>query len=387
MSVSVGVIIVAGGRGERLGAGVPKQLLDLGGRTMLERSVGAFDACPAVDTLVVVLPADLLSKGFELIGRTVHSCRCVAGGERRQDSVQRGLASLPLDLDVVLVHDAARPFADIALIERVIEAAARSGAAIPALPARDTVKRAREESLTVAETMPRELIWLAQTPQGFRREVLQVAVDLGASGVEATDEAMLAELAGYAVEIVPGDERNMKITTADDLDSARRRVSPAPRVGTGYDLHRLVPDRPLVLAGVTLPFDRGPLGHSDGDVVCHALTDAILGGAGVGDIGMHFPNTDDQWKDAPGLDLLARAVAIVQAAGWHPASADVTVVLERPKVSPHLAQIRANLAAVLGLESSQVSVKGKTNEGVDAVGRGEAVAAHAVAVLVGGPAR
>ena len=384
--MSVGVIIVAAGRGERLGGGVPKQLLDLGGRSMLQRSVAAFDDCAAVSALVVVLPPDLVNDGSALVGATKHPCQWVAGGERRQDSVKHGVDALP-DVTVVLIHDAARPFADQPLIERVIAAASRTGAAIPAVPARDTVKRAREDRLLVEATIPRELIWLAQTPQGFRRDVLDEAVKLGVSGVLATDEAMLVEMAGHPVEIVPGDDRNVKITTPDDLDSARRGLAGVPRVGSGYDLHRLVPGRPLVLAGVTLPFDLGPLGHSDGDVVCHALTDAIFGAAGVGDIGVHFPNTDDRWKGAPGLDLLARAVAIVGARGWRPSSADVTVILERPKVSPHVDAIRAALAGVLGVDVSHISVKGKTNEGVDAVGRGEAIAAHAVAVLVAGPAR
>jgi 2-C-methyl-D-erythritol 2,4-cyclodiphosphate synthase len=192
---------------------------------------------------------------------------------------------------------------------------------------------------------------------------------------------MLIERAGMPVTIVPGDPDNIKITTPEDLARARG-LHAAPRVGSGYDLHRLVSDRPLVLAGVTLPFDKGPHGHSDGDVLCHALTDAILGAAAAGDIGRHFSNTDPKWKDAPGLDLLARAVSIVRDAGFSPASADVTVILEQPKLAPHIDAMRANVAGVLGVPMGAVSIKGKTNEGVDAVGRGEAIAAHAVAVLV-----
>jgi 2-C-methyl-D-erythritol 4-phosphate cytidylyltransferase/2-C-methyl-D-erythritol 2,4-cyclodiphosphate synthase len=233
----------------------------------------------------------------------------------------------------------------------------------------------------VGETIPRGEVWLAQTPQGFRRSVLEAAIARALPGAAATDEAMLAEQAGHAVEVVPGDEHNVKITTADDLAAARLAVTPLPRVGTGYDLHRLVEGRPLVLAGVTPPFDRGPLGHSDGDVVCHAIADAMFGAAGMGDIGQHFPNTDPRWEAVAGLDLLARAVTIIGDGGWRVANADVTVVLERPKLVPHLPAIRARLAAVLHLDVSQVSVKGKTNEGVDAVGRGEAIAAHAVVVL------
>lgn len=382
--MSVGVIIVAAGRGERLGGTVPKQLLDLGGRSMLRRSVEAFDAHPAIDALVVVLSSDMMAAGPALIGRTTRPCSVVAGGLRRQDSVHAGLRAVPPGTEVVLVHDAARPFASVSLIDRVIEGVRRSGAVVPAVPAKDTIKRVRPGERAVRETIDRNEIWLAQTPQGFRRQVLERAVALGQSGVDATDEAMLAESLGVPVEIVDGDEGNVKITTSDDLAAARRRLGEAPRVGTGYDLHRLVPGRPLVMAGVVLPFEKGPLGHSDGDVVCHALTDALLGAAGAGDIGQHFSNTDPRWKDAPGLDLLARAVAIVAGRGYRPANADVTVILERPKVAPHLTAIRAALAGVLGVDIDQVSVKGKTNEGVDAVGAGEAIAAHAVAVVVRG---
>ncbi|MEO7190081.1 MAG: 2-C-methyl-D-erythritol 4-phosphate cytidylyltransferase [Vicinamibacterales bacterium] len=380
--MSVGVIIVAAGKGERLGGSVPKQLLDVGGRTMLQRSVAAFDGCAEVTEMVVVLPSELTRRGAELVGQTTHPCRVVAGGARRQDSVARGFEALAPASTLVLIHDAARPFVDAALIARVIGAAGRTGAAVPAMPARETVKRAQDDALMVLETVPRARVWLAQTPQGFRRDVLESAMALSALGIDATDEATLAERAGHAVEIVPGDERNMKITTAEDLLSARRRFPDASRVGTGYDLHRLVPGRQLVIAGVVLSEDVGPLGHSDGDVVCHALTDAILGAAGAADIGVHFPNTDEAWRGAAGLDLLGRAVAIVAAAGWRPSNVDVTVVLEQPKVSPHVDDIRRRLAAVLRLDLAQVSVKGKTNEGVDAVGRGEAIAAHAVAMLI-----
>jgi 2-C-methyl-D-erythritol 4-phosphate cytidylyltransferase/2-C-methyl-D-erythritol 2,4-cyclodiphosphate synthase len=246
---------------------------------------------------------------------------------------------------------------------------------------RDTVKRLTRSRALVDETLPREDIGLAQTPQGFRRAVLRDAVALGQSGVVGTDEAMLAEQAGHAVAAVPGDERNAKITTPEDLARARAQLTSVPRVGTGYDLHRLEPGRPLVLAGVVVPFDRGPVGHSDGDVLCHALIDAMLGAAGAGDIGRHFPNSDPQWKDAAGLDLLARADAIIRGRGWRVSSADITVVIERPKLAPHLDAVRARAAAVLGFEVDRLGVKAKTNEGVDAIGRGEAIAAHAVAVL------
>jgi 2-C-methyl-D-erythritol 4-phosphate cytidylyltransferase/2-C-methyl-D-erythritol 2,4-cyclodiphosphate synthase len=255
---------------------------------------------------------------------------------------------------------------------------------VPAIQATETVKRVRDDGggqMVVHETIAREEVWLAQTPQGFHRAVLAGAMAAASTG-PATDDAMLAERAGHAVRVVPGEATNGKITTPEDLAAARARLAGPPRVGLGYDLHRLAEGRPLVLAGVEVPFERGPVGHSDGDVVCHALVDAILGAAGRGDIGRHFPDSDPRWKNAAGLDLLTRTIAIAADAGWVVSSVDVTVVLERPKLAPHMPAIVGRLADALGLPGERVGLKAKTNEGVDAVGRGEAIAAHAVAVLV-----
>ena len=377
----VSAIIVAGGRGLRLGADQPKQLLEIGGRSMLQWSVDAFASHAAVSEIVVVLPPDLAHHvNVAGGGKPV---RMAEGGRRRQDSVASGFAASDPVSDIVLVHDAARPFVSADLVSRVIETAATHGAAVPARRASDTVKRAPAAGEAVTETIPRDTVWLAQTPQGFRRSVLADAIAKGGEA-DVTDEAMAAERAGHPVHIVEGDQQNVKITTAEDLRLARRSLVEGGdefRVGTGYDLHRLVDGRRLVLAGIEIPFDKGPHGHSDGDVVSHALCDALFGAAALGDIGRHFPDRDPRWKDAAGLDLLARSVAILRDAGWRVTSADVTVLLERPKLSPAADAIRAALAPVLGVDAAAVSVKAKTNEGVDAVGRGEAIAAHAVAVI------
>lgn len=371
----VSAIIVAGGRGLRVGADRPKQLLEIGGRSMLQWSVSAFDAHPAVNEIVVVMPRDLTeSVSFD----QQKPGEFVFGGERRQDSVAAGFAAVSAGADVVLVHDAARPFVTADVITRVIDAAAAHGAALPARQASDTIKRAAAAGAAVIETIPRESIWLAQTPQGFRRAVLEDAMRK-AEGAGVTDEAMMAERAGHPVYVIEGDERNVKITTADDLERARRSLPAEVRVGTGYDLHRLVGGRRLVLAGVEIPFDKGPHGHSDGDVVCHALCDALFGAATLGDIGRHFPDTEPRWKDTPGLDFVGWTRAIIAKSGWRTTSVDVTVLLERPKLSPFIPVIQQALAQML--EGAAVSVKAKTNEGVDAVGRGEAIAAHAVAVI------
>jgi 2-C-methyl-D-erythritol 4-phosphate cytidylyltransferase/2-C-methyl-D-erythritol 2,4-cyclodiphosphate synthase len=373
----VTAIIAAGGSGRRLGSDLPKQLLEVAGKSLLQRSVEAFTGHPSVTDVIVVLPPSLAAAPPAwLDGVTI-----VAGGARRQDSVANACAVVKRESEVVLVHDAARPFVTPDVITRAIDGAAAHGAAIAAVPVADTVKRVSGPAVIV-ETLPREEIFLAQTPQAFRRPVLMAAVAAGRE-LDATEEAMLAERAGHPVHVVAGDPANVKITTAGDLDRARAGVaaSASDRVGVGYDLHRLVDGRPLVLGGVTVPCERGAAGHSDADVVCHAVTDAILGAARAGDIGQHFPNTDPRWKDASSIALLRDAAAIVGGRGWTVRNVDVVVVLERPKLAPHRAAMEEQLAAALSLPPDAVSVKAKTNEGVDAVGRGEAVAAHAVALL------
>ena len=385
--MTVTAIIAAAGSGRRLGADVPKQLLEVGGHSILERSVRAFLSHPRVRDVVVALPAALAADPPGWLAGT-ERLRVVAGGVRRQDSVANAFDAVAADADIVLVHDAARPFVTEEVISRSIDAAARHGAAIVAMPASDTVKRV--DGTVIVGTLPRESIYLAQTPQAFRRDVLRQAIALGRSGVSATDEAALAERAGQSVHVIEGDPANVKITTASDLDAARERAHPsrdgAPgpgggAVGVGYDLHRLVAGRPLVLGGVPVPSERGALGHSDADVVCHAVTDAVLGAARAGDIGRLFPDTDPRWKDASSLELLRRAAAVVRERGFAVHNVDVVVVLERPKLAPYREQMEQQVAGALGVDVGRVSVKAKTNEGLDAIGRGEAIAAHAVAFL------
>lgn len=389
----VSAILAAAGAGLRLGAGTPKQFLDVDGRSLLELSLAALAEHPEVDEVIVALPSDHLDPPP---GSVTRSWRCpvraVAGGARRQDSVGRAFTAVAADADVVLVHDAARPFATAAMVSRVIAATAAHGAAIPALAATDTVKMARTEGdhRWVAATLARQDVYLVQTPQGFARAVLESALAAAdATAAAATDEATLVERLGHRVELVAGDPANVKITTAEDLANARRRVPGdathvTSRIGTGYDLHRLVEGRPLRLGGVVIPFERGLAGHSDADIVCHAVTDAVLGASGLGDIGLLFPDTAAQWKDADSLDLLRRAMAHVHVAGWVVGNVDVTVIAERPKLRPYVEAMRVTLAAALGVQPSAVSVKGKTNETVDSTGRGESMACHAVALLVRG---
>jgi 2-C-methyl-D-erythritol 4-phosphate cytidylyltransferase/2-C-methyl-D-erythritol 2,4-cyclodiphosphate synthase len=386
----VSAIIAAGGRGTRVGADRPKQFLEIAGRSLLDLSVSAIASSGRVDDIVVAVPMDHLEDVRSRLRDAGKPVAIVAGGRRRQDSVANALRHVPPESDIVVVHDAARPFVTQEVIDRTIDAAATCGAAIAAIPARDTVKQASaglvEGSHVVQTTLRREEIFLAQTPQAFRRHVLERAFE-AAGALDATDEAMLAERAGFQVHLVPGDPVNIKVTTPADLELARvvrsaGASAPASRIGIGYDLHRLVTGRALVLGGVRVPFELGLDGHSDADIVCHAVTDAVLGAAGAGDIGRLFPDTDARWKDADSLEMLRRAVAAVYASGWRVGNVDVTVIAERPKLLPYLDAMRANLAAALDLPPASVSVKGKTNEQVDSMGRGESMACHAVALLV-----
>ena len=382
--VYVCAIIAAGGRGSRFGAGQPKQLLMLGGRPILQRSVEAFTRCAAIDQVVVAVPAELVASPPPYLLNDGSRVTIVEGGGRRQDSVARAFARIDSRTNIVVIHDAARPLVSADLIQRTIDAAAQHGAAIAALPARDTVKQAGADRV-IAGTLPRQEIFLAQTPQAFRADVLRAALALAAPDTDATDEAMLAEQAGHRVRIVDGDARNLKITTPDDFAMAESLLggsAPSIRIGNGYDLHRLVAGRPLILGGVAIPFDKGLQGHSDGDAVCHAVTDAILGAAGAGDIGRHFPDTDPAWKDANSIQLLEKAAAIVRAAGYAIVNVDVVVIAQKPKLVPFIAQMTDNVAGALGCAAGQVSIKGKTNEGVDSMGAGESIAVHAVALLV-----
>jgi len=353
----------------------------LAGVPILQRTIDAFLQGYAFDEVVVAVPSELAANPPSYLDRVI----VVEGGERRQDSVANAFRAVAPSSQIIVIHDAARPLVSSALIERTIDTASKHGAAIAALQARDTVKRS-DESRMIRGTIPRDQIFLAQTPQAFRIGVLRDALAIASQATDATDEAMLAEAAGHHVHLVDGDPRNLKITTPDDLEMAERLIatkSPAAtmRIGNGYDLHRLVSGRPLILGGITIPHEKGLDGHSDADAVCHALTDAILGAASAGDIGRHFPDTDAAFKGANSMELLKRAVAVVRAAGYAVSNVDVVVVAQQPKLSPHIDAMRVSLARAMGIEPQQVSVKGKTNEGLDATGLGEAIAVHAVALI------
>ena len=384
--MNVAAIIAAGGRGVRLGADRPKQFLDIGGRSILELSIAALAASDRINEIVIALPEEFLNAESKVLkAASARPLTFVSGGARRQDSVANAFAKTSKDADIILIHDAARPFVTRDVIDRAIDGAKDYGAAIAAVGVRDTVKQAGDAaadgSRRVRATISRDSVFLAQTPQAFRRDLLARALAEGKE-VDATDESMLVERLGVPVHVVEGDPKNVKITTAQDLAAANAALHASMiRIGNGYDLHRLVAGRPLILAGVTIPFELGLDGHSDADIVCHAVTDAILGAAAAGDIGRMFPDTDPKWKGANSIELLKGAVEKIREAGYAVSNVDVTVIAQQPKLLPYLDQMRGNLAAALGVDAGAVSVKGKTNEGVESMGRSESMACHAVALI------
>lgn len=378
---SITAIIVAAGHGQRAGGGLPKQFRPLAGIPVLRRSVEAFAALAEIDTTVVVALEERRADCEQMLAgipRVVFS----AGGATRQDSVRSGLAALESCApEFVLVHDAARPLVSQALIRRVI-AALESGAAaaVPLVPFADTLKRQDGNDWT---TVPRDGLWRAQTPQGFRFESLLNA-HRAWNGGEATDDMIVAERAGLRIARVDGDEANLKITTEDDFVYATKLLGETMsefRTGMGFDAHRFNAGDHVWLCGVRIAHEAGLEGHSDADAGLHALTDAILGALGAGDIGGHFPPTEERWRGAPSSQFLAHAAELVARANGAVVHCDVTIVGEKPKVAPHREAMCKLIAEVLGIDPSRVSVKATTTEGMGFLGRGEGLAAQAVATL------
>ena len=372
-------LVVAAGTGQRFGSDVPKQYLALGGVPILRRAVAAFLDHPRIDAVQVVIgPGQDEACATALAGFALPPP--VTGGATRQESVRRGLERLSADPpDRVLVHDGGRPLVAAAVIDRVLDALDGGGAAIAALPVTDTLKRA--DGGTIGATVDRAGLWAAQTPQGFPFPALLDAHRRFADH-PATDDASLFEAAGLPVALVPGDPDNIKVTMADDLARAERLLAPSEfRTGMGYDVHRFGPGDHVMLCGVRVPHDRGVVAHSDGDVGLHALTDAILGAIGDGDIGQHFPPSDPRWRGASSDRFLRHAVDRLAARGGRVVNVDVTIVCERPKVGPHRAAMVERMAAILGVGPDRVSVKATTSETLGFTGRAEGLAAQAVATV------
>ena len=374
-------LILAAGRGSRFGGTLPKQYLPLGGAVVLRHAVDAFARHPRIDGIqVVIRPEDRNVYDHALAG--IDLPPPVLGGAERQDSVRLGLEALaPRKPARVLIHDGARPFAAAALIGRVIDALDRAPAAIPGLPVGDTIKRVADGVIT--GTVDRSGLWRVQTPQGFHFDAI-LAAHRAAAGLALTDDAAVAEAAGIAPVMVAGHEGNLKITTMDDLAAAERLLAARSadiRVGQGFDVHPFGPGDGLMICGVWVPHNAGVVGHSDADVGLHALTDAVLGAIGAGDIGMHFPPSDPQWKGASSDRFLAHAVGLVRARGGSIAQLDVTIICERPKIGPHRAAMVERIVGITGIAADRVSVKATTTEKLGFTGRGEGIAAQAVATV------
>jgi 2-C-methyl-D-erythritol 4-phosphate cytidylyltransferase / 2-C-methyl-D-erythritol 2,4-cyclodiphosphate synthase len=372
----IAAILVAAGTGTRFGADQPKQFLLLAGKPVIRHAAEAL--AEHVSLLQPVGDAEPIEAA--LLGLT--GCLPpIPGGATRQDSVRIGLEALARhDPDIVLVHDAARPLIPPGTIPALLAALAESQGAIPAAPVADTLKRVVRGVIT--ETVPRTGLFRAQTPQAFHFAALLAVHRSGVTG--ATDDAALLEAAGQSVEVVPGSDDNIKLTYPDDLVRLERIMATplTPRVGTGFDVHVLEAGRKLVLCGVSIPHDKGLAGHSDADVGIHALCDAIYGALAEGDIGRHFPPTETTWKDADSARFLSHAAQRIAARGARLANADVTLICERPKITPHAPAMIARLASLLGVSPGCISVKATTTERLGFTGRGEGIAAQAVVSIL-----
>ena len=363
-------IIVAAGRGKRLGSSLPKQFLKVRGRTILEMSVEAFEQNKYVDEIFVAANADYCELTEKLCRGFSKLKKIVAGGAERQDSVRAALDCLRGENGIVLVHDAARPFVSEAVINAVIEGTADFGAAIPTVPAKDTI---RQVDGTGSRTLQRETLACVQTPQGFRVSLIKHAFEKAqAEGFLGTDDASLVERMGINISMVQGEDANRKITTREDLETEMR-------IGTGYDVHRLVEGRPLVLCGEQIPYEKGLLGHSDADVALHALMDAMLGAAGLGDIGKHFPDTDERYRGISSMKLLQKTAELLREAGYFLGNADITIIAQ--KIAGYIPKMRANIAEIMNCDENKINIKGTTTEKLGFVGREEGIASEAVCIL------
>ncbi len=386
MKQTASAVVLAAGSSSRMG--FDKLGFDLGGETVLGRSLRAFDACPRIGGLVLVTGRDTALAGREA-ARCHKPVRLVQGGDPRAESARRGVEAAGGEL--VAIHDAARPFVSQAVIEAALQGAAQWGAAAPAVPLKDTVKRGTPgdgrtvpASCLVDVTPDRSSLYAVQTPQCFDRDTyLRVSGQLDPERARmVTDDASLFELAGLPVRLTAGDYANYKITTREDLPGGGiQQGENAMRIGHGYDVHRLVEGRPLILGGVNVPFEKGLLGHSDADVLAHAVMDAVLGAAALGDIGQHFPDSDPAYAGADSLALARHVAGLLRQAGWRVGNIDATILCQRPKLAPHIPAMRRNLAEAFGLPADGVSVKATTEEHLGFTGEGLGIAAHAVALI------
>jgi len=386
MTFSAAAIIPAAGIGTRMKLDHPKQFHWLSGAPILVHTVKAFLKNSHIDQIVVVVPADWIKQTHEMFTAYVDEgaeITIVPGGKRRQDSVLAGLNIINPEIDIVLVHDGARPLVSQTVIDSCYEAAINNGAAIAAVPVKDTLKKG-DKTAIVTDTVERKNLWHAQTPQAARRELLVKAFQQ-LEGKDVTDESSLLQLAGIPVTLVAGSESNIKITRPEDLQLAETIMCSSTknsvRIGHGYDAHRFAENRALVLGGVTIPHPLGLAGHSDADVLTHALCDAILGALGEGDIGRHFPDSDKQFSNIYSISLLERVIALAASHSYSLANCDITLVCQAPRLAPFLDEMKELLAKTCEVNNNSINIKATTTEKMGFTGREEGISCHAVVLL------
>lgn len=392
----IAAIIPAAGSGSRMGVPSPKQFFELEGVPILIHTLQVFQQVESIGLIIVVVPRENCTWVEEQVQKYNLSkvFKVIAGGKHRQDSVLAGLEVLPLEVELVLVHDGVRPFVPVSVIENCLKEAEKNGAAMVAVPVKDTLKAVSRDNV-IEQTIDRSGVWQAQTPQAARVSLLKKAFAdvIKHKDFIATDEAALLERVNIPVKVVEGSEKNIKITRPEDLILAKAILMESQgdinsmkgacqySSGYGYDAHRLVEGRPLVLGGVTVPHEKGLLGHSDADVLTHALCDAMLGGAGAGDIGQHFPDTDEKFKGISSLRILESVSDLVAQKGYVLHNADITVVAQKPKLVEYFKAMQKNLAAACGVDPASINLKATTTEGLGFEGREEGMSAHAVVML------
>jgi 2-C-methyl-D-erythritol 2,4-cyclodiphosphate synthase/2-C-methyl-D-erythritol 4-phosphate cytidylyltransferase len=368
-------IIAAGGKSSRMDGG-DKLFAEIAGIPVLIRAVSAFEKAESISEIIIASKPESTEK-IRLLCREhgISKLKAVIkGGEQRQESVLNAVKEVSGGIDVIAVHDGARPFITPESIDGLVELAREKGAVIPAVRVKETVKTVKDGRIIA--TPDRSGLYLAQTPQTFLLTQYLEAVGAGIARPQnssVTDDAMLMEAAGFDVYITEGDYRNIKITTPDDLDNAQLRI------GSGYDVHRFAENRELVLCGVSIPYEAGLMGHSDADVAVHALMDALLGALALGDIGVHFPDSEQEYKGVSSMELLRRVVKLINERGYEPVNLDITIIAERPRMSPHIGKMRENIATVCKIPCDAVSVKATTEEGLGLAGEG--IGANAACLL------
>lgn len=380
-------VIAAGGSGTRMGGNVPKQFVRIGGIPIIVRTLLKFETCSDIDEIIVVVrdcdieTVKILLDEYKITKRT----RIVKGGATRQASVLNGINAASGRF--VFIHDAARPFVTPEQISEVVSETHRFGAATLGVPIKDTLKTVKKDGM-ISETVDRENKYSIQTPQGFEIEMIRAAHrEAERKGVSVTDDCALAELSGASVKVVEGSSLNIKLTTPEDIILAegilnsKKGETEQVRVGLGYDVHRLVKERELILGGIKIPYELGLLGHSDADVLLHSIMDAMLGAAALGDIGTHFPDTDEKWRGADSCMLLAAVRNILKENGFSVVNIDATIIAQKPKLADFIPHMREKISEVLEISAACVSVKATTTEKLGFCGRGEGIAAEAICMI------